>query len=97
MDFPLHRKPTRAFPWRTATIVVAGVATVELVLLVVVGGALFAKSTGTPDRPAARQAKAAPVAAKARKTTMAAAATKPPAKAKAKAPVAKPPAVPAQL
>lgn len=75
MDFPLHRRTSRAFPWRTATLVVAGVAAVELALLVVVGGALLAKSSSSPARtggaahaakPAAK-AGHAPAASKARK------------------------------
>ena len=46
-------------PWRTATLVVAGIAAVELVLLVMIGGALLAK-----PEPAARKASAQAVAAK---------------------------------
>jgi hypothetical protein len=75
MDFPLHRSSTEAFPWRTATMLVAGVAAVELVLLVVVGGALLAKSSSTSSRPAAKAKTAATVKA--------------PAKAKASAPTAR--------
>lgn len=56
MDFPLHRKATGTFPWRTATLVAAAIAAVELVLLVVVGGALLAKpSTDPQPRPATKR------------------------------------------
>jgi hypothetical protein len=67
-------------PWRTATLVVAGIAALELVLLVMLGGALLAK----PEHAAARKAtpskavaakhetKPAPAPAKATKTDKAA-------------------------
>jgi len=52
-------------PWRTATLVVAGIAALELVLLVMLGGALLAK----PEQATARKATAAKaVAAKHGKT-----------------------------
>jgi hypothetical protein len=71
-------------PWRTATLVVACIAALELVLLVMLGGALLAK----PERAATR--KAAPS-----KTVAVKHATKP---APARAGAAKPgKAVPAQL
>jgi len=41
-------------PWRTATLVVAGIAALELVLLVMLGGALLAK----PEQAGARKATA---------------------------------------
>lgn len=68
MDFPLHRRSSQPFPWRTATVVAAGVAAVELVLLVVVGGALLAKPTasGTTREKTSRQAVPAATAGKAR-------------------------------
>jgi hypothetical protein len=40
-------------PWRTATLVVAGIAALELVLLVMLGGALLAKPEQTATRKAA--------------------------------------------
>lgn len=53
MDHPLRldRAELAVRPWRTATLVVAGIAAVELVLLVMVSGALLAK-----PEPAARKA-----------------------------------------
>ena len=66
MDHPiqLDRVELAVRPWRTATLV-AAVAAVELVLLVMIGGALLAK-----PEPAAR--KAAPKAAPAKKAAKAA-------------------------
>ena len=64
MDHPirLDRAELAVRPWRVATLVVAGVAAIELVLLVMLGGALLAK----PRPAAASQPTAAkPVAAKA--------------------------------
>ena len=45
MDHPirLDHVELAVRPWRTATLVVAAIAAVELVLLVMVGGALLAK------------------------------------------------------
>ena len=53
VDHPirLDRVELAVRPWRTATLVVAAVAAVELVLLVMIGGALLAK-----PEPAARKA-----------------------------------------
>ncbi len=67
VDHPirLDRAELAVRPWRTATLVVAGIAALELVLLVMIGGALLAK----PDHPAR---KAAPAKAKAVTTTHAA-------------------------
>ena len=64
MDHPLRleRVEVAVRPWRTATLVVAAVAAVELVLLVVIGGALLARSE--PAAPAAKARAAKPVAAK---------------------------------
>jgi hypothetical protein len=46
-------------PWRTAALVAAAVAAVELIVLVVVGGALLAKpSTGAAAHPVAKAASA---------------------------------------
>ncbi len=60
MDVSLHqpRHGQRLLhPWRTAAIVAAVLAVVELLALVVVGGALLAKpAAGTPHRPAAKAA-----------------------------------------
>ena len=58
MDHPISsgRVELAVRPWRTATLVVAGIAAVELALLVMIGGALLAK-----PEPAGR--KAAPVSA----------------------------------
>ena len=64
MDHPLRleRVEVAVRPWRTATLVVAAVAAVELVLLVVIGGALLARSE--PAAPAAKTRAAKVVAAK---------------------------------
>ena len=60
MDHPirLDRVELAVRPWRTATVLIAAVAAVELVLLVVVGGALLAKPEPA-GRSAAPKAKAA--------------------------------------
>ena len=67
MDHPirLDRVELAVRPWRTATVLIAAVAAVELVLLVVVAGALLAKPepvsrTAAPKAKAAAVAKAAP-------------------------------------
>lgn len=63
MDHPLRldHAELAVRPWRTATLVVAGIAALELVLLVMLGGALLAK----PEQAGARKATASkPVAAK---------------------------------
>jgi LytR cell envelope-related transcriptional attenuator len=53
VDVSLHHDDRLVRPWRTAAFVAAAVAAVELLVLVVVGGALIAKpSTGTAARPA---------------------------------------------
>lgn len=57
MDVSFHHVEPLRRPWRTAALVAAAVAAVELLVLVVVGGALLAKpSTGTTDRPVAKVA-----------------------------------------
>lgn len=56
MDYPLHHDDAIVRPWRTATFVAVSVAAVELLLLIVVGGALLAK----PDQGAKRTAPAKP-------------------------------------
>jgi hypothetical protein len=60
VDHPirLDRVELAVRPWRTATVLIAAVAAVELVLLVVVGGALLAKPEASP-RATAAKAKAA--------------------------------------
>jgi hypothetical protein len=68
-------------PWRTATLVVAAVAALELVLLVMLGGALLAK-----PEPAGARTSAAPKAAAAKHAAKA-----------APAPVKRTKAAPAQL
>jgi len=61
VDHPLRldRVELAVRPWRTATLVVAGIAALELVLLVMIGGALLAKPDQTARKPAAGTAKAA--------------------------------------
>lgn len=68
MDHPLRleRVELAVRPWRTATLVVAAVAAVELVLLVVIGGAVLARSE--PAAPAAKARATKAVAAKASTT-----------------------------
>ena len=59
VDVSLHHNDRLIQPWRTAALVAASVAAVELLVLVVVGGALIAKpSTATSARPVARTAPA---------------------------------------
>ena len=55
MDVSIHHDDRLIHPWRTAALVAAAVAAVELLVLVVVGGALIAKpSAGTSARPVAK-------------------------------------------
>ena len=63
MDHPvrLDRVDLAVRPWRTATVVAATVAAIELVVLIVVGGALLAKPETATHRPAAKSV-ARPVA-----------------------------------
>ena len=59
MDVSFHHVDPLGRPWRTAALVAAAVAAVELLVLVVLGGALVAKpSTGTTARPVAKVAAA---------------------------------------
>jgi hypothetical protein len=66
-------------PWRTATLVVAAVAAVELVLLVMIGGALLAKphapahKRSTASKPAATKTAAKSTAARTAKPKVVAA------------------------
>jgi hypothetical protein len=70
VDFPVSQSEQAPFPWRSAAIVAGAVAAIELLLLLVVGGALIAKPAATPRKakahaPAAqsqRHAKPAPPA-----------------------------------
>jgi hypothetical protein len=87
VDHPirLDRVELAVRPWRTATLVVAGIAAIELVLLVMIGGALLAKpepaggeaahakapaATHAARPAAARAAKAAPAELPRRKVTV---------------------------
>ena len=74
MDHPLRldHADLAVRPWRTATLVVAGIAALELVLLVMLGGALLAK----PERAAARKAAPSKAVAVKHATTPRPAATK---------------------
>ncbi len=49
VDHPLPPPNTLIHPWRTATLVACAVAAFELLLLVVLGGALIAREAATPD------------------------------------------------
>ena len=69
MDHPirLDRVELAVRPWRTATVLIAVIAAVELVLLIVAGGALLARSAVEDARPTkqarpAATAKASPAA-----------------------------------
>ena len=75
MDHPLRldHADLAVRPWRTATLVVAGIAALELVLLVMLGGALLAKpETATrgaaPSKTAAAKHAATPAPAPAKAT-----------------------------
>jgi hypothetical protein len=57
VDVSFHHVEPMIRPWRTAALVAAAVAAVELLVLVVVGGALLAKpSTGVAAHPGAKAA-----------------------------------------
>lgn len=58
MDYPLQHDDALVRPWRTATFVAISIAAVELLLLVVVGGALLAKPDHTAGRAPAGKAAA---------------------------------------
>jgi hypothetical protein len=69
MDHPTHL--TRQYPWRTTALLAAGLAAFELLLLVIIVLALFAKpflgddsppQTRSPEQPAAAEATKQPVA-----------------------------------
>lgn len=73
MDHPLRLDAVdTARPWRLAVLALAGVAAVELVLLLIAGGALVAKPGGGPSERRAAQpagkAAAAPAKAPAKRT-----------------------------
>lgn len=75
MDHPLRLDAVdTARPWRLAVLALAGIAVVELVLLVIAGGALVAKPGGGPGerRAAAPARKTAPAKASAKRTPAAA-------------------------
>ena len=78
MDHPirLDRVELAVRPWRTATVLIAAVAAVELVLLVVVGGALIAKPEPAGRSAAPKATAAASGSAGAAKAAMKARATK---------------------
>ncbi|HET9214861.1 MAG TPA: LytR C-terminal domain-containing protein [Gaiellaceae bacterium] len=61
MDHPirLDRVELAVRPWRTATVLIALVAAIELVLLIVAGGALLARSAVDDPRPAKKTKPAA--------------------------------------
>jgi hypothetical protein len=65
VDHPLPPPDALIRPWRTATLVASAVAAFELLLLVVLGGALVAKEAASPDaKPKARASHAVAAAAK---------------------------------
>jgi hypothetical protein len=64
VDHPLPPPDALIRPWRTATLVASAVAAFELLLLVVLGGALVAKEAAAPDaKPKAKVSHAASAAA----------------------------------
>jgi LytR cell envelope-related transcriptional attenuator len=64
VDHPLPPPDALIRPWRTATLVASAVAAFELLLLVVLGGALVAKEAAAPDaKPKAKVSHAASTAA----------------------------------
>jgi LytR cell envelope-related transcriptional attenuator len=63
VDFPVSSAEHQPFPWRSAALVAGTIAVVELLLLLVVGGALIAKPTTATPRKA--KAASAPAQAKA--------------------------------
>jgi len=66
VDVKLHHDEGTIRPWRITAMIAVAVAAVELLLLVVVGGALIAKpSSGTASRPHPRAAAARSATAKA--------------------------------
>ena len=80
MDHPirLDRVELAVRPWRTATVLIAAVAAVELVLLVVVGGALLAKPESAARSAAPKATAKAAGSAGAAKTATRASATNAP-------------------
>jgi len=63
VDVTLQHDERMIKPWRTAAIVAVAVASVELLVLVVIGGALIAKpSSGTASRPSKAKVAAAATA-----------------------------------
>jgi hypothetical protein len=65
VDHTLSPPDALVRPWRTATFLACAVAALELLLLIVLGGALIAKEAAAPSaRPKARASKPAAAAAK---------------------------------
>ncbi|MCY7302870.1 MAG: LytR C-terminal domain-containing protein [Thermoleophilia bacterium] len=65
MDVSFHHNEQLVRPWRMAAFVAAAIAAVELLVLIVVGGALIAKaSTATSAKPAQKAAVAKSAAVK---------------------------------
>lgn len=51
MDYPVARPHSPSIPWRTIALAIGAVAAAELLLLIVVGGALLAKPDGRKAAP----------------------------------------------
>jgi hypothetical protein len=67
VDVSFHHNEQLVRPWRTAAFVAAAIAAVELLVLIVVGGALIAKATtATSAKPAKKAAIAETAPTKAR-------------------------------
>ena len=65
MDVSFHHNEQLVRPWRVAALTAAAIAAIELIVLVVVGGALIAKaSTGSSAKPTNRAAAAKVASAK---------------------------------
>jgi hypothetical protein len=88
VDHPLPPHDALVRPWRLATLVTAGIAAFELLLLVVLGGALIAKNAA--EAGGKRHAKAAPHASTASPTRAPARAKRKPAAPLRRHVVAKP-------
>jgi len=71
VDVTLQHDDRMMQPWRTAAIVAVAVAAVELLVLVIVGGALLAKpSSGSAAHPAKAKVTASSAAAKTKKSAV---------------------------
>jgi LytR cell envelope-related transcriptional attenuator len=74
VDHPLPQPETLVRSWQKATLVATAIAALELVLLIVLGGALLARDAASPDRkPAPKPAREPAPAAARRPATPAAA------------------------